>query len=103
MIPFKGGSSLKRYLPKKPKKWGYKLWALAGVSGYVFTFEVDVENGKSGPPDGWDAPEKCGENEFGVLRLIENLGQDKHKLFFDNFFSSPELMQYFIYLASKGF
>ena len=56
VVPFKGASSLKRYLPKKPKKWGYKLWALAGVSRYVYTFEVDGENGKSGPPDGWDAP-----------------------------------------------
>ena len=56
VVPFKGASSLKRYLPKKPKKWGYKLWALASVSRYVYTFEVDGENGKSVPPDGWDAP-----------------------------------------------
>ena len=88
VVPFKGASSLKRYLAKKPKKWGYKLWALAGVSRYVYTFEVDGENRKSGPPDGWDAPEKCGENEFVVLRLIEKLEQDKHKFFFDNFFSN---------------
>ena len=27
VIPFKGASCLKRYLPKKPKKLGYKLWA----------------------------------------------------------------------------
>ena len=46
VIPFKGASSLKRCLPKKPKKWGYKLWALAGVSGYVYTFEVDGGKGK---------------------------------------------------------
>ena len=59
---------------------------------------MDGEKGKTGPPDGWDAPEKCGESGFAVLRLIEKL-EDKHKLFFDNF-SSPELMQY---LANKGF
>ena len=100
VVPFKGASSLKRYLPKKPKKWGYKLWALAGVAGYVYTFEVDGEKGKTGPPDEWDAPEKCGESGFVVLHLIEKMEEDKHKLFFDNFFSSPELMQY---LANKGF
>ena len=100
LVPFKGASSLKRYLPKKPKKWGYKLWAIAGVSGYVYTFEVDGEKGKTGPPDGWDAPEKCGESGFVVLRLIQKLEEDKHKVFFDNFFSSPELMEY---LARKGF
>jgi hypothetical protein len=92
--------STSKYHSKKPKKWGYKLWALAGVSGYVYTFEVDGEKGKTGPPDGWDAPEKCGESGFVVLRLIEKLEQEKHKLFFDNFFSTPELMEY---LASKGF
>lgn len=32
--------------------------------------------------------------------MIEKLEQEKHKLFFDNFFSSPELMEY---LASQGF
>ena len=76
------------------------LWAIAGVSGYVYTFEVDGEKGKTGPPDGWDAPEKCGKSGFVVLRLIQKLEEDKHKVFFDNFFSSPELMEY---LARKGF
>ncbi|KAH9384244.1 hypothetical protein HPB48_026229 [Haemaphysalis longicornis] len=28
LVPFKGRSSLKQYLPKKPKKWGYKLFLL---------------------------------------------------------------------------
>ena len=41
-----------------------------------------------------------GESGFVVLCLIEKLEEDKHKLFFDNFFSSPELMEY---LTSKGF
>ncbi|XP_028399194.1 piggyBac transposable element-derived protein 3-like isoform X1 [Dendronephthya gigantea] len=100
VVPFKGASGLKRYLPKKPKKWGYKLWALAGVSGYVYTFEIDGEKGKTGPPSGWDAPEKCGESGFVVLRLIQRLEANKHKLFFDNFFSCPELIAY---LGTKGF
>ena len=99
MVPFKGASGLKRYLPKKPKKWGYKLWALAGVSGYVYTFEVDGEKGKTGPPEGSNPPEKCGQSGYVVLRLVEKLEEDNHKLFFDNFFSSPELVQY---LSSKG-
>jgi hypothetical protein len=67
MVPFKGASGLKRYLPKKPKKWGYKLWALAGVSGYVYTFEVDGEKGKTGPPEGSNPPEKCGQSGYVVL------------------------------------
>ena len=27
IIPFKGKSSLRRYLPKKPKKWGFKIFS----------------------------------------------------------------------------
>lgn len=40
MIPFKGRSSLKNYLPKKPKRWGYKVWARAGTTGYLYCFEI---------------------------------------------------------------
>ena len=28
MVPFKGRSVLKQYLPMKPHKWGYKLFVL---------------------------------------------------------------------------
>ncbi|KAM7283933.1 piggyBac transposable element-derived protein 2-like [Ixodes scapularis] len=40
MVPFKGGSSLKQYLPSKSHKWGYKLFVLSDVNGIVHNFEV---------------------------------------------------------------
>lgn len=41
MIPFKGRSSLKQYMPMKPVKRGYKVWCLAdAVTGFVYTFQV---------------------------------------------------------------
>ena len=40
MIPFKGRSSMKQYLPMKPVKRGFKVWMLADSNGYVSTFEV---------------------------------------------------------------
>ena len=40
MIAFKCRHALKVYMPNKPTKWGYKLWCRAGVSGYVYAFEV---------------------------------------------------------------
>ncbi|CAH2001277.1 unnamed protein product [Acanthoscelides obtectus] len=30
IVPFKGRISLKTYNPKKPHKWGYKIWVLSG-------------------------------------------------------------------------
>ena len=31
IVPFKGHYSLKIYMNKKPKKWGYKIWVLGEV------------------------------------------------------------------------
>ena len=94
MVPFKGHHNLKRYLPKKPKKWGYELWARAGVSGYVYDFEVEGGLGSKGAPAGCDPPVECGESDFVVLRLTSGLDHFKHEMYFDNYFSSPELLRY---------
>ena len=41
MIPFKGRSTLKEYMPLKPVKRGIKVWALSdAVNGYLLEFEV---------------------------------------------------------------
>ena len=37
MIPFKGRSSMKQYVPLKPLKHGLKVWAMAdSLNGYVY-------------------------------------------------------------------
>ena len=47
MIPYKGRSSLKQFLPNKPIKHGMKVWMRADShNGYVSEFQVYV--GKSG-------------------------------------------------------
>ena len=41
MIPFKGQSSLKQYMPKKPVRTGIKVWALAdSKNGYIANFQL---------------------------------------------------------------
>ena len=35
MVRFKGASSIKQYVPKKPHKWGYKIFLLADGTGAV--------------------------------------------------------------------
>ncbi len=41
MISFKGRLSFLQYLPKKPKKWGMKAWALADTNtGYVWNWNL---------------------------------------------------------------
>jgi hypothetical protein len=98
MVPFKGRHGAKQYMPKKPCKWGYKLWCRAGMSGYVYDFEVLGSREAKGPPPGVNV-EDFGESEHVVLRLSKDLERNRHQLFFDNFFSSPELL---VYLMSQG-
>ena len=40
IIPFKGKHSIKQYLPKKPKKWGYKVFVCSSESGLVHNFQI---------------------------------------------------------------
>jgi hypothetical protein len=87
MIPFTGKSSLKQYIRSKPKPWGYKVWVRSGVSGYVYDFEV--YQGAGG-----DRPEK----ELGlcadvVMRLCGGLERKNHKVFFDNLFTTIDLLK----------
>ena len=39
IIPFKGRSFMKQHIPKKPNRWGYKIFLLAGSeSGICYDF-----------------------------------------------------------------
>ncbi|XP_047500267.1 piggyBac transposable element-derived protein 3-like [Penaeus chinensis] len=44
MVPFKGNSSMKQYIPKKPHKRGYKIFVLADDIGMVYDFMLDVDH-----------------------------------------------------------
>ncbi|KAL6488775.1 hypothetical protein MHYP_G00025160 [Metynnis hypsauchen] len=94
MVPFKGRSVLKQYIPKKPYKWGYKIFVLCDTKGLVHSF--DVYAGKSDPPPG---SEDIGASGNVVLKLAQVIeGSVNHLLYFDNWFSSLDL---FVALAKR--
>lgn len=97
MVPFKGQSSLKQYIPKKTHKWGYKLFVLADHKGFVYDFFPYT--GKINPVDNPNVPDlKPSAN--AVLQLAESIPSFKnHKLFFDNWFTSLDLIEH---LATRG-
>lgn len=97
MVPFKGRSCLRQYNPKKPHKWGYKIWVLCGASGYAYDFECYT----GGADNKLLANEDdCGASGNVVVRLSRSIPEHvKHKLYFDNYFTSPDLQ---LYLAKKG-
>lgn len=98
IIPFKGRHGAKMHMPEKPVKWGYKMWCRAGISGYFYDFEVCGGLGVKGPPANLSKPENYGESEIVVMRLTKDLQPRKRQLFFDNLFSSPNLL---VHLTSK--
>ena len=84
MISFKGRLSFLQFLPKKPKKWGMKVWALADSKmGYVWNWKLYC--GKEDK----EGPEPLGERVVvGLLTGLENKG---YHVYFDNFYTSPTL------------
>ncbi|XP_050051077.1 piggyBac transposable element-derived protein 4-like [Dermacentor andersoni] len=88
MILFKGRSSMKQYMPMKPKiKRGYKVWSLAdSETGYLLKFQL--YEGKS-----MQKPEDRTLGEHVVLTLADGAVPAGSQLFFDNFFSSTKLLQ----------
>ena len=97
MVPFKGASQIKQYIPSKPNKWGYKLFVLADKSEMIHDFIPYT--GKIEPVNCEGVPDlKASANV--VLHLAQIIPNNKnHILYFDNWFSSISLLDH---LASRG-
>ncbi|KAK1882966.1 PiggyBac transposable element-derived protein 2 [Dissostichus eleginoides] len=87
IVPFKGRSGLKQYNPKKTKHWGYKIYVLSDSNGIAYNFQVHT-----GPMSPMDGMPDIGASGNIVLRLASIIpGNQSHKLFFDNWFTSVDL------------
>lgn len=87
MVATKARIGLKRYIPSKPTKWGFKLFVLAdSACGYTLNFFVDSGRDQGGATSG------KGRSYDVVMRLLDVpfLGQG-YKLYVDNFYTSPAL------------
>jgi hypothetical protein len=89
MVPFKGRSQMKQYIPQKPTKWGYKVWCLAS-DNYLLAFEI--YEGKSGSTVNRSASDI-------VLSLTSPYQHRSHIVYLDRYFTSPTLLDH---LAIKG-
>ena len=78
-------SGIRQYNPKKPVKWGFKMFVRAGNSGFMYDFFLYTGKNSIGK-------ENC-SCEGSVLRLIKHLPkQENFKLCFDNWFCTLPLM-----------
>ena len=97
IIPFKGRHSIKQYNPKKPHKWGFKVFVLSGVSGFSYNFEVYCGGGDNICLE--NEPE-LGVSSNVVMRLARILSDGvNHKLYVDNWFNSIGLN---VYMFKRG-
>ena len=96
IVKYYGHNSLKQFMRGKPIRFGYKLWALCGVSGYCYNF--DLYCGKSSVDEGND------DLLLGtkvVLKMLEAVKvSNAHSVFFDNFFTGYDLL---VHLRNLGY
>lgn len=82
MIPFKGRSMLKQYMPLKPIKRGFKVWVLCcAVTGYMCCMEI--YEGKKDKPSS-----EVGLGEEVVMKLTQTFVGLGFCVYFDRFFNS---------------
>lgn len=86
MVKFKGRNTMKQYMPMKPTKRGFKVWARTdSKSGYLYEFSIYT--GKSDGTDGVGLGSKV------VEQLTESIRGKQHHVTFDNFFASVNLVE----------
>lgn len=84
MVKFKGRSSMKQYVKKKPIKWGFKFWfRCSSKTGYLY--QLDLYLGKKDHVE-------YNLGEGVVLDMCKPLENTFCTVFFDNFFNSPRLI-----------
>ena len=112
MVKYKGRVTGKVHMPKKPIKWGFKLWCCSySCCGYLCNFQL-YEGQKMDLVTGKKVSEK-GLVKRAVKDLVEPFDESNHVLYCDNYYSSGPLVEQLtrkkIYLAetirknAKGF
>lgn len=93
MIPYKGrkSGSRKQYMKDKPKKWGFKNYVRAGISGMIYDFILYGGEDTFRFHSYMDQEASIGFGAQIVIALCQSIKTKPATVFCDNFFSSPEL------------
>lgn len=97
MVPYKGkrAGNRKQYVQKKPKKWGFKVFIRAGVTGFIYDFLLYGGQDTFRNISFSEKEEKFGLGAKVVIALCKSIPNPQCKvIYFDNFFSSIELVHY---------
>jgi hypothetical protein len=88
IILLKGQVIFRQYIPKKHEHFRIKMYKLCNMSGY--TYDMDIYLGS----DKTLAASDVTATRATVKQLARVLEGHGHKLYMDNFFSSPNLFNY---------
>uniref|UniRef100_A0A0L8IF49 PiggyBac transposable element-derived protein domain-containing protein n=1 Tax=Octopus bimaculoides TaxID=37653 RepID=A0A0L8IF49_OCTBM len=91
-----GHHTLKQFIRSKPIRFGYKFWAICGVSGYCYNF--DLYCGKSSSDDNRVDLLLGSKVILNMLDVVEE--PQSYSVFFDNLFTGYELL---VHLRELGF
>lgn len=87
---------MKQYMPMKPHKQDLKLFVLAGVSGFAYSFEIYRGQEKQSNQDISD----LGVTLNIMLRLCRNVPHNQnYRLYHDNYYTAVPLM---VHLAKNA-
>jgi hypothetical protein len=82
-------------MPKKPKKWGFKMFVRADVSGIVYDFFVYAGASTFNNIDFTEREDSFGFGAKVVISLCKGLQKPRTStVYCDNFFTSLELIEY---------
>ena len=83
----RGKHPIKQFIRNKPVRFGYKIWFMCGTDGYPYNLQI-YKDKETGP-----------KREVSGPRVVEDMAStirhedaDKHILYFDNFFTSHQLL-----------
>lgn len=97
MCSTKARHHLRMYMPAKPHKYGFKLFVLAGMTGYAYNFEVYTGQENADIRDGEPNLGASGNVVLRLARIIPRGGN--YKIYFDNYYTSVQLL---VYLSTQG-
>lgn len=97
MVPYKGkkAGNRKQYIKSKPRKWGFKIFVRAGVSGFIYDFVIyggeDTFRYRHFSP----YESSLGLGAKVVIALCKTIPNPACcAVYFDNFFTSLELIHF---------
>lgn len=100
LYPSKAMALIRQYTPLKPKKWGYKVYSLASMSGFEYDFEVYT--GLENDPNQrflYNGPDLRASSNT-VIRLRRTITPHVYRtLLYDNYFTSLQLG---VHIYQKG-